>query len=576
MRAADPGRSSPAFTNSQLFMQLALAQLNLTVGDLQGNSARIADSVRRASKAGAELVVTSELSLLGYPPRDLLLSGGFIARSLQALNELARELKGLPPTLVGFAEPTRLTRGRPLYNSAALLHDGRIQSRYRKTLLPNYDVFDEERYFEPGGGPGVLPWSGAPLGITICEDLWNDASFWSTPRYHVDPMEVLSGQGVGLVVNLSASPFAVGKQLLRESMLSASAKRHGVPIVYVNQVGGNDDLIFDGRSRVFGANGGVLHTGKSFEEDFLLVNPLAKTGRVTASPMSEPEETWRGLVLGVRDYVRKCGFQKVLFGLSGGIDSAVTACIAAEAVGSENVLAVLMPSPHSSRGSVEDSRLLAENLGIRTTVLPIQNVMDAYERTLRREFAGLPASLAEENLQARIRGTLLMALSNKFGALLLTTGNKSELAVGYCTLYGDMNGGLAVISDVYKCRVYELARWLNRDRDIIPSAIIKKAPSAELRPGQRDDDSLPPYELLDQILVRLIEQHESQAELLDAGLDKEAVELTAKLVQRAEFKRRQAAPGLKISQQAFGTGWRLPIACRLDDSSNDSRQALAG
>jgi NAD+ synthase/NAD+ synthase (glutamine-hydrolysing) len=541
-------------------MKLTLLQLNPTVAALDGNARRIADGVRRARQLGADLVVTSELALLGYPPRDFLLSPGFIARSWEVLGALAEELRDMPPVLVGLAEPSGLENGRPLFNAAALLQGGRVARCFRKTLLPTYDVFDEDRYFEPAHGPQILEINGWRLGISVCEDVWNDRDFWQRRRYHSDPIEELARAGAQAVINLSASPFSVGKQALRESMLGAMALKHRMPVVYVNQVGGNDDLVFDGRSCAFDATGTLIARGQPFAEDLAAVDLAAGRGTIAADDRAAEAEIWNALVIGTRDYARKCGFTRVLLGLSGGIDSALTAAVAAAAVGPENVMGVLMPSPYSSQGSIDDALALAKNLGARTLMLPIAQLMEAFDATLRPAFAGYVPDVTEENIQARIRGNLLMALSNKYGALLLTTGNKSELSVGYCTLYGDMSGGLAVVSDVLKTMVYRVSRWLNRDRQVIPEAVLTKAPSAELRPNQTDQDSLPPYDVLDQILALHIEQHRAAEEIVAGGFDAATVRRVLHLVRIAEFKRKQAAPGIKVTDRAFGTGWRMPIA----------------
>ena len=494
-------------------MKVALAQKNYTVGDLDGNAALIAQAARQAQRAGADLVVTSELAISGYPPRDLLLRRSFIERCWQTLEQLARDLRSAPPVLVGTAEINDTPEGRPLFNSAALLASGRVEARFRKCLLPTYDVFDEDRYFEPACGPQILRLNGWSLGITICEDIWNGRSFWAQRRYHADPVEELARNGIGALVNLSASPFTVGKQQLREAMLTAMAREHGIPVLYVNQVGGNDDLLFDGRSFCVTAAGKLIGRASSFQEDLLLVDLQSQHSQINVDDLTGEAEMWRALVLGTRDYVRKCGFSRVILGLSGGIDSSVTAAVATEAVGAENVLGVLMPSPYSSRASVEDAEQLAESLGVRTLTLPIANLMREFETTLQQPFTNRERDVTEENIQARIRGDLLMALSNKYGALLLTTGNKSELAVGYCTLYGDMCGGLAVISDVPKTMIYQLAKHINRHAETIPLRVLTKAPSAELRPDQTDQDSLPPYEQLDEILERYIEEHQSAEEI---------------------------------------------------------------
>jgi NAD+ synthase/NAD+ synthase (glutamine-hydrolysing) len=545
-------------------MKIALLQIDPTVGDLAGNARLIADAVRRAGAQGVDLAVTPELALVGYLPRDLLLSDGFVARSWSRLSELARDLADSPPVLVGLPEPNPADEGRPLFNTAALLRAGRIEQRFRKSLLPTYDVFDEDRYFEPFLGPQILDIAGTRLGISICEDIWNDRDFWKRRRYHHDPVEELVRAGAQAIVNLSASPFVAGKHVRREEMLSSMAKRHQVPLAYVNQYGGNDDLVFDGRSLVFAAGGQPTARGRSFDGD-IVVADLESAVSVGAAPDVDTEsEIWRALVLGTRDYTRKCGFTRAVLGLSGGVDSALTAAIAAEALGPANVLGVLMPSPFSSRGSVDDSATVASNLGMETLTLPIAEGMRVMEGTLHAAFAGSARDVTEENIQARIRGNLLMALSNKRGALLLTTGNKSELAVGYCTLYGDMSGGLGVIADVPKTMVYRMARWLNRTsgRDVIPEAILTKAPSAELRPNQTDQDSLPPYGVLDDILQRHIERHQPAEEIAAAGFDPAIVQRVLALVRAAEFKRKQAAPGLKVTDRAFGTGWRMPIAAK--------------
>jgi NAD+ synthase/NAD+ synthase (glutamine-hydrolysing) len=542
-------------------MKIALLQIDPTVGDLAGNARLIAEATREAALRGAELAVTPELGLVGYLPRDLLLNADFVRRSWVQLGRLATELSGTIPLLVGLPEPNDADEGRPLFNSAALVRDGRIDRTFRKTLLPTYDVFDEDRYFEPAHGAQLLELGGCQVGISICEDIWNDRDFWKRRRYHADPVEELVRAGARAIVNLSASPFAAGKHHLREQMLGSMARKHHVPIVYVNQFGGNDDLVFDGRSCAFAADGSVIARGRAFAADVVLCD-LASHEALPPADEAVESEIWHALVLGTRDYARKCGFPRAVLGLSGGIDSALTAAIAADALGAGNVTGVLMPSPFSSRGSIDDSLALARNLGIETLTLPIAEAMRAMNETLADAFAGAAPDVTEENIQARIRGNLLMALSNKRHALLLTTGNKSELAVGYCTLYGDMSGGLAVIADVPKTMVYQVAKWLNETRGqaVIPDAIFTKAPSAELRPDQTDQDSLPPYDVLDAILQRHIEGQQSAEEIVKAGFDRPTVERVLGLVRRAEFKRKQAAPGLKVTDRAFGTGWRMPIA----------------
>ena len=496
---------------------------------------------------------------MGYLPRDLLMSRGFVRRGCQELGCIAAELAGAPPLLVGVATPNPAEMGRPLFNSAVLLKDGAVRSVFHKTLLPTYDVFDEDRYFEPAHSPQILELNGTRLGISICEDVWNDRDFWERRRYHEDPVEVLAKAGAEAILNLSSSPFTVGKQSLREDMLGHMAHKYQVPLAIVNQVGGNDDIIFDGHSAAFDAQGRLFARAKGFEEDTLVVDLAAGTGAIAPDDFEPEAEIWNALVLGVRDYARKTRFRKVLLGLSGGIDSALTAAIAADAMGPENVLGVMMPSRYSSRGSLDDSVELASHLGIQTLTLPISGIMGTYDEVLADAFRGRAPDVAEENSQSRIRGNLLMALSNKYGSLLLTTGNKSEMAVGYCTLYGDMNGGLAVIADLPKMMVYRVARWRNRRRPDIPEATLTKPPSAELRPGQTDQDSLPPYDLLDRILELHVEHSQSAEEIIAQGFDAETVRRVLRLVRMAEFKRKQAAPVLKVTSRAFGTGWRMPI-----------------
>ncbi len=539
-------------------MRIGLVQINPTVGDLSGNAARIRAAVTGA--APAELFVTSEMALTGYPARDLLLEPAFIARTREIADALARDLAATAPVLLGLPIDNPSHAGRPLANAAALLRGGRVERVFLKSLLPTYDVFDEDRYFEPGTGLEALDVGGVRAAVSVCEDVWNDRDFWQRPRYRVDPIEAVRALGASVLLNLSASPFSAGKQAVREEMLGVLARSHGVHVVYVNQVGGNDDLIFDGRSVVLGPDGRVVARAPAFDESVVVVDLDAPAAVAPAADVAGEEEVFRALVLGTADYARKCGFRDVLLGLSGGIDSALTAVIAADALGPEHVLGVLMPSPFSSQGSIDDSLALATRLGIRTMTLPIAPVMDAFEETLAGAFAGRPADVTEENIQARVRGNLLMALSNKFGSLLLTTGNKSELAVGYCTLYGDMSGGLAVIADLPKTRVYAVSRWVNRRAEIIPASTLTKAPSAELRPDQTDQDSLPPYDVLDAILERHIGRYQSQAEIVAAGFEAATVSRVLRLVRTAEFKRRQAAPGLRITERAFGTGWRMPVA----------------
>jgi len=443
-----------------------------------------------------------------------------------------------------------------------LVREGAVGPLFHKTLLPTYDVFDEDRYFEAAREPGILNFGGWRLGVSICEDVWNDRDFWQRRRYQHDPVESLVAEGADAILNLSASPFYGGKQALREDMLGHMARRHGRPLVFVNQVGGNDDLIFDGQSCAFDAEGRLFARARAFEEDLIAVDldEPSGPGALAAHDFTLESEIWDALVLGVRDYARKTHFQKALLGLSGGIDSSLTAAIASEALGPRNVLGVLMPSCYSSQGSIDDSLALARSLGVETFTLPISGIMGTYDAVLQEAFAGRPGDVTEENIQSRIRGNLLMALSNKFRSLLLTTGNKSEIAVGYCTLYGDMNGGLAVIADLPKTMVYRVARWHNQSRPEIPETVFTKPPSAELRPNQTDQDSLPPYDLLDQILELHVERSQSAEEIIAQGFDEATVRLVLRLVRNAEFKRKQAAPVLKVTSRAFGTGWRMPIA----------------
>ncbi|MFN9616247.1 MAG: NAD+ synthase [Dolichospermum sp.] len=551
-------------------MKIAIAQINPLIGDLSGNAQKILEMSQQASLTGVRLLLTPELSICGYPPRDLLLNPSFVVAMDQTLQKLAEDLPTNLAVLVGTVvknSQARITGGKNLFNSMALLENGKIQQFFHKRLLPTYDVFDEHRYFEHGLEVNYLIVDHLKIGVTICEDLWNDEEFWGKRSYPINPINDLADLGVDLIVNLSASPYTVGKQNLREAMLKHSAISFQKPIIYTNQVGGNDDLIFDGRSFAVNKQGEIIARGQGFVSDFITVEFNGNQqdlvlGNISPVYESEEAEIWDALVLGVKDYVHKCRFSKVLLGLSGGVDSALVAAIATAALGKENVIGILMPSPYSSEHSISDALALAENLDIQTEILPIGELMQAFDQSLNDLFAGTEFGIAEENLQSRIRGNLLMAISNKFGYLLLSTGNKSEMAVGYCTLYGDMNGGLSVIADVPKTRVYSLCKWLNshHQKEVIPVNILTKAPSAELKPGQVDQDSLPAYDILDDILDRLLHQHQSAAEIVIAGHDRVVVDKVLQLLSRAEFKRRQAAPGLKITDRAFGTGWRMPIA----------------
>ncbi len=575
-----------SLTEASAKLSVGMAQLNPTIGDLPGNAQQILQAAHQAVDQKVRLLLTPELSLCGYPPRDLLMQPSFVQAMSETLHQLAQDLPPQLAVLIGTVEANgRSHQGeKPLFNCTILLEGGSVQQRFHKRLLPTYDVFDESRYFQPGLQSNAFLLKLDPsqtdsptirVGVTICEDLWNDEEFWGKRQYQVNPIADLAEQGVDLIVNLSASPYSAEKQALREAMLQHSAKRFHQPILYVNQVGGNDDLIFDGNSVGFNCAGDLVARAAAYQPDLVCLDfDLQQRDLcpsvMTPLPQTTDEEIWLALVLGVRDYARKCGFSKAVLGLSGGIDSALVAAIATEALGSSNVLGVLMPSPYSSDHSVSDALELAKNLGIKTEVLSIGTLMTAYDETLAHLFAGTEFGVTEENLQSRIRGNLLMAIANKFGYLLLSTGNKSEMAVGYCTLYGDMNGGLAAIADVPKTRVYSLCTWLNSqpdrlghpDRDIIPHNIITKPPSAELKPDQVDQDSLPPYDQLDDILDRLLTQHQSPAEILAAGHEQSHLDRVIQLVLRAEFKRKQAPPGLKVTDRAFGTGWRMPIAQR--------------
>jgi NAD+ synthetase len=539
-------------------MKIALAQFNPTVGDFEGNSAKILELTQLAQQRGADLAVFSELCLCGYLPLDLIERPQFIERNERELACLAQKLP--IPAIVGYATHANGSTGKAVANAAALLANGRMAFLQQKMLLPTYDVFDESRYFQPAREQNTFLFQGQQLGITICEDIWNDKNFWAKQLYERNPVAELIGKGAGLLINISASPYTIDKRALRANMLRSLAKTYGRPLIYVNQFGGNDSLVFDGGSMAILPNGQIAAQARAFEEDLVLFDTEAGIGDVHTQPVNELEVALQALICGTRDYVCKSGFRKVVVGLSGGIDSAVVAAIAVAALGRENVLGVSMPSPYSSEGSRTDARSLAENLGIEFLTLPISDVFRAYKLALSEPFKGLPENVAEENLQARIRGNFLMALSNKFGSMVLSTGNKSELAVGYCTLYGDMAGGLALLSDVPKTMVYELAGLINRERELIPRSSIEKPPSAELRPNQTDQDSLPPYDVLDRILKSYIEEVISPAEIADRyGYDLELVRAIAIKVDRNEYKRRQAAPGLKITSRAFGMGRPFPI-----------------
>ena len=539
-------------------MKVGLAQINTTVGDFPGNCARILSAYRDLVSQGAELVLTPELAITGYPPLDLIFAGEFVERNLAALREL-HDAVGEVPLVVGFIDRNTSGRGKPFYNAAAFLEQGKSPFVVHKRLLPTYDVFDEARYFEPGSPAAPLAFRDRKIGITICEDLWTQ-EFLPGPLYRADPPGDLVAAGASLLLNLSASPFQFGKPIKRLQMLESQAKRLGCPIYYCNSVGGNDQLVFDGHSLAVSADGRCCQELTGFNEELAVVgNPSESYPPRRCDDLGE---LYQALALGLKDYFRKCGFKSAVLGLSGGIDSALTAVLAVEALGKEHVTGVAMPGPYSSEGSVRDAILLSENLGIKCLKIPIKESYQVMKASMQGAFEGRPEDATEENLQARLRGVTMMALSNKFGSLLLTTGNKSELAVGYCTLYGDMCGGLAVISDLPKTLVYGLSRWINRDREIIPASTIEKPPSAELRPDQTDQDTLPPYDLLDAVLALYVEENLPIREIIARGYDEVLVRRITSLVDRNEYKREQAAPGLKVTGRAFGMGRRLPLAQR--------------
>ena len=548
-------------------MKIALAQINTTVGDINGNTVRIEQQIRTAKEAGAHLVVFPELTVFGYPPKDLLLRHDLVRRNTASLEQIASNCTNIA-AVVGYVQPASTKAGKGIINAAAVCHGGSVAASYAKMLLPTYDVFDETRYFDAGTSvvTAMVPAGSdsVPVGLTICEDLWNDRQFEGRRVYGFDPIARTAEAGAQLLVNISASPFCAGKQAGREEIFAEQAREHGIPIVYVNSVGGNDDLIFDGASLVLDAHGEVLARAKAFAEDLVIVDLSCPS---TGEPVPYPDRIAgirEGLVLGIRDYMRKCGFERVVIGLSGGIDSALTAALAVEAIGSKNVWGVAMPSRYSSAHSLTDARQLAENFGIQYSVIEIEDIHRSMEEAVVPFFRRSPSGTAEENIQARIRGGILMALSNKFGQLLLTTGNKSELAVGYCTLYGDMCGGLAVLSDVPKTVVYELCRHINAGADPppIPEQIISKPPSAELKEDQCDQDTLPPYDVLDPVLEQYVERERSIEDIVALGFDRSTVERVARMVEQAEYKRKQAPVGLKVTSRAFGTGRRMPIAAR--------------
>ena len=543
-------------------MKIALGQINTTVGDFSGNAAKITEYAHRAKAEGAGLILFPELAICGYPPRDLVDRPAFVARNRETAERIAVETSGIA-VICGVVTPSGTDAGKTVMNSAALLMDGKIAFVQSKMLLPTYDVFDEMRNFAPAKSQSLFPFCGNRMALTICEDAWNDERFWKKRLYTVDPVASLIQAGGNFVLNISASPFWIGKREFRRDMLASIARQNKVPVALVNQVGGNDSLVFDGSSVVLNREGKIIAQGKSFEEDLIFFDSQSLTGDMHEQIAGDEASAYSALVLGTRDYMHKCGFQKAIIGLSGGIDSALTAAIATDAIGAENVIGVGMPGPYSSQGSIDDARNLAKNLGIRFELISINPAYEAYREMLRGVFAGQKEDVTEENLQSRARGMLLMALSNKFGAIVLSTGNKSELAVGYCTLYGDMAGGLAVISDVPKTMVYRLSEYVNSRHAVIPQATLEKPPSAELRPNQKDSDSLPPYEILDAVLEDYVEDsHSAEQIAADHRFDIEVVRRVMRMVDRVEYKRQQAAPGLKISPKAFGYGRRFPIAAK--------------
>jgi len=545
-------------------MKIALGQINPTIGDFCGNAARILEYSGRAKDLGADVVLFPELAICGYPPRDLVEKPSFVQQNTETLERIARQTDGIS-VVCGLVTPARSETGKSVMNSAAVVRNGRVEFLQSKMLLPTYDVFDEDRYFAPAQRQDLFSFNGSRVALTICEDAWNDKHFWHKRLYNVDPVEELVHAGGDLVLNISASPFDLNKRDLRKKMLQAIAVEFKVPVIICNQVGGNDSLIFDGSSLVIGSDGRVLAQAKSFEEDLVLFDTETLQGDLHPQVEGEEASAYAALVLGTRDYVRKCGFSKVHIALSGGIDSALTAVIAVDALGKENVTGVSMPGPYSSQGSKDDARQLAENLGIRYEVIPISPTFNCFREALAPIFGNLPEDFAEENLQSRLRGSALMALSNKFGSLVLTTGNKSEMAVGYCTLYGDMCGALAVIADVPKTMVYRMSEYRNRISAVIPRATIEKVPSAELRPNQTDQDTLPPYDVIDSILQDYVEDYKTAEQIAhERGYDCKLVHSVIRMIERSEYKRQQAAPILKISRKAFGVGRRFPIAARYE------------
>ncbi len=545
-------------------LKITIAQLNPTIGDIDGNLAKLKKTLSFSCKDSPDLVVFPELFLVGYPPYDFLQNDQFVKKAEREVQEIVEESTKYPRTgiLFGTVQRTGKKVGTGLYNSALLVCCGEILASRHKSLLPTYDVFDEARFFDSAPNVQVVEFKDEILGISICEDAWNDQSVWRGRYYPIDPMKTLAEQGASLFINLSASPFHAEKEEIRYRLFQNHVRKYSMPLLFVNQVGGNDELIFDGKSMYIDRNGKPALVFPSFEEHIETIDTATLHGTDPYVPEEKIESIFKALVLGIKDYMSKCGFSKVVLGLSGGIDSAVTCCLATEVVGSKNVLGISMPSLYSSKGSIEDSKKLAKNLGISFKVIPVFEIFSSYCATLQEHFKGKEVDVTEENIQARIRGNLLMAFSNKFGHLVLSTGNKSELAVGYCTLYGDMSGGLAVLSDVPKTMVYKLADYINERSEIIPQEIIKKPPSAELKPGQLDQDTLPPYDILDKVLFLYLDEGFSDEEIVRQGFDPKLVQWLVETVDKNEYKRRQGAPGLKVTSKAFGMGRRMPIAAR--------------
>jgi NAD+ synthase (glutamine-hydrolysing) len=537
-------------------MKIGFAQINPIVGDLSGNFEKIAGAYERLAAAGAELVVTPELAITGYPPQDLLFKSRFVPQNLEILEKLQARVRGVG-LLVGFVDRNQ-GRGKPFHNAAALLQSGAPMATTHKSLLPTYDVFDEDRYFEPARSVAPLLFGARKIGVTICEDIWTER-YLPSPLYDIEPARSLVEQGAEMILNLSASPFGLGKPAIRREMVATLARAHGRSICYCNAVGGNDQLVFDGNSIAMNSRGELIAQLPAFGVAEEIVETEASQP-VPLPKIDDMADLFGALSLGVRDYLTKCNFKSAVLGLSGGIDSAVVAAVAVNALGAENVLGASMPSPYSSRGSIDDALALARNLGIKCLQIPIADAFTVFKAQVAEAFVGLPEDTTEENIQARLRGMTLMALSNKFGHLVLSTGNKSELSVGYCTLYGDMAGGLAVISDVPKTMVYALARWINRSGEVIPVSTIEKPPSAELKPGQTDQDSLPPYDVLDEILRLYVEENMSAGDIVAHGFDEKTVRWVQRRVDINEYKREQAAPGIKVTSRAFGVGRRMPIA----------------